>query len=467
MTGPSAAGGVSRARRAAGVAWFLGLLAAVDLFGRFLQSHDWEWGRERCALLFALALGVLVARPACPRILSGRPAAVALGAAALLVLGSLARTGLTSVQHTRETGEIRLDQGQNTLRAARLLLRGEDPYAQGQLLDLEAYFTRREQRAEAGLGPEPDPVRARQLAAHWWARLDPEARARLLPPAPPGNAAAAAERSLYGYKYGPVLPLVTAPVQALAGPAAVPLLQLGWWAAWMALLLFCMRSAGVCWGAAALFLACVGLEPNVATNALQLTASDVWVLALMTAGLLAFLRGRPVALGLCVAAAMGCKLFPALLLAPLLLVPPPGCGERGRRAALLACGAGLAALFLPFLIWDAAGFWANAVLWPSAMRPDNTHWSFYASPSLRLAAGAVLGCAVAAGAVVLVRRREQGAAAWLKYLAASSAALVLAGVAFHNNYAPWFTVWALGAVIASGCGPLSASAQAPAASGNR
>ena len=406
--------------------WLLGVLAAVVGSGYFFRTHDWEWGRQRCLLLLVLAVAVVVARPALPVFLKTRNATIAIWIAALVSAGLDLRTGIESVRLAAATGEIRLDQGQDTLRAAQLLLRGEDPYAKGQLLDPEAYMTRGRQRVEAGM---PSPRDWPYLLDHWWRTLDPRAREKLLPPSD------AKERALYGYKYGPLLPLVTAPLQAAVGPAAVPLLQLLFWAMLLALL----RDP--------LVILCVSLEPSVATNYLYYSASDIWALAWMAAALFAWQRKRAGALGVFAGAAIGCKLAPSLLLAPLL----------ANRRALIACAATVAVLFGPFAIADPAGFWANLVSWPSAMRPDNTHWSFYASEGVRIAARVVLGAGIVAAMVYL--RNNTGLAVWLRYLAAASCALILGGVAFHNNYVPWFTVWALSAV--------SASAQQPAASGNR
>ncbi len=449
------------------IAWTLLLaqLGALVLFGHFLQGHDWEWGRERCALLAVLALVVLFARSPARIAIASRSLLVALWIAALLARGLSARTGIETLLHTASTGEIRLDQGQNTLRAARLFLRGEDPYARGQLLDLEAYFTRFPQRAQAGLLPRAPPEEIRALAERWWRTLDPSARELLLPPAE--NPAAARERALYGYKYGPILFLATAPVQALFGAAAVPLLQLVLWASFLTMLALSLRAAQVGAGGVPLALLAIALEPNVAHNALYLSASDVWALALMSSAMLAWLRGRPVALGLCTASAVGCKVLPAMLLAPLLFLPVRKQGAAFSWAAPLWCLGGLLVLFAPFALWDPLGLWADLALWPSAMRPDNTHWSFYAGEQVRAAARLILIAAVAVATVLLVRARRTEAAVWFRYLAAASAAAVLAGVAFHNNYAPWFTSWAACAAVASAFGPESASAQAPAASTNR
>jgi len=454
-------------RRAAAWALLLLQLAALVLFGRFLQDHDWEWGRARCALLAALALATILGRSPARIAAGSRVLQVLLAIAALIALGVNARTGIETIVHAAKTSEIRLDQGQNTLRAARLLLRGEDPYARGQLLDLEAYITRFSQRAEVGLLPGAPPPEVRPLAERWWQTLDPGARERLLPEPVPPSAAANRERALYGYKYGPILFLVTAPLQALCGPAAVPLLQLILWCAWMALLGLALRAAGVGAGGIALALVAIALEPNVAANALYQSASDVWPLAFMAGAVLAWLRGRPVALGLCAAAAVGCKVLPSALLAPLLFMKAPREGAAFSWAAPLAALAGVLVLFVPFALWDPLGLWADLVLWPSAMRPDNTHWSFYASETVRAAARVALLTALAAAAVWLLRSQPRSAAVCFRWLAAASAAAILAGVAFHNNYAPWFTTWAACAAVASAFGSSeSASAQAPAASTN-
>src|SRR5260370_40185078 len=102
------------------IAWTLLLaqLGALVLFGHFLQGHDWEWGRERCALLAVLALVVLFARWPARIAIASRSLLVALWIAALLALSLSARTGIEAVLHTASTGGIRRDQRQNTLPAA-------------------------------------------------------------------------------------------------------------------------------------------------------------------------------------------------------------------------------------------------------------------------------------------------------------------------------------------------------------
>ena len=439
------------------------LLGCVAWSGRFLLDHDWEWGRQRSLLVLLLGLAAVVARSPAGRLrLRAWPLLVLLWALALGLFASTLATGVRSVARSLRTGEILLDQGQNTLRAARLLRRGESPYARWQLLDLEAWYTRAPQRAAAGLRPAPG-VDERPLLARWWSTLDPALRLALLPPG--DSPLARAEGALYGYKYGPLLPLVTAPAQALVGPGAVMLLQLALYLAWLCLLLFGLRTANVEPGALPLALIALLLEPTAAQNYLEASASDVWVLAASAGAALAFLCRRPVLLGSFVAAALACKAFPAALLLPLLWVRPS-------RAGLLALAAGLAAAFGPFALWDFGGLAGNLLRWPSQMATDNTGWAWYATPAVHGAARLLLFAALLAlSAWFVQRQRAAGARAEAPYgfLALGGALSICAGAAFHNNYAPWVTAPAVCAIAVAffGGAPESASAQAPSPSTNR
>lgn len=455
------------------LAWTLSfaLLACAVFFGRFLLGHDWEWGRQRSLLVLLLGAAAFFARSPAGRLrLRAGPILVPLWALALWLTGATLVSGAKSVIHSARTGEIKLDQGQNTLRAARLLRRGESPYARWQLLDLEAYYTRGRQRDAAGLGTPGLDVRA--ALGRFWTLLDPADRRALLPPTE--TKAARAEGALYGYKYGPLLPLVTAPADALFGPGAVMGLQLVLYAAWILLLALGLRATGVEPGAVPLALIALALEPTAAANFLDASASDVWVLAASAGAVLAYLRQRPVALGLCTAAALACKVFPAVLLLPFLLVRP-------RRAGLLALALGLAMLFGPFALWDAGGLFANLVLWPSQMGADNTGWSWYVAPALQTAARALLLSLLVALSGWFVRSQRAAAAqaeAPYGFLALGGALSICAGAAFHNNYAAWVTAPAICAAVAAflggassesgeASGPESASAQQPSASTNR
>lgn len=436
-------------RRAFAWALVAVLLASVGLFGGFLMSHDWEWGRQRTLLLALFGLAILVARSPDGRLpLRSPPLVILLWAAALVPFCHHALQGFDSVGQAARSGDVRMDQGQDTLRAARVLRRGEDPYGRGQLLDPIAFTALGPHRAALGLGPTLEPGQVDATLARYWATLEPSLRARLLPASEAPQAQA--ELSLYGFKYGPLLPLVTAPVEARLGAASVPLLQLALWALWMGLLALCLAASGVEPGAVPLALFALGLEPTIAHDFLYLTASDLWALTALAGALLAFLRGRNLPLGLCAAAALGCKAFPGVLVVPLLFargfaqdrgLPP----LRRYRAALWAALA-LGVLYLPFALWDLRGLWTNLVVGPSRMAPDNTGWAFYAPPALIPLVRAGLALALVALSVWFVRR---GGRQPFAYLAGASALAILQGATFHNNYASWFTGWAACAVAAA------------------
>src|SRR6478609_1846898 len=95
--------------------WLVGLtlLASVVLFGRFLQTHDWEWGRQRSLLVLVLGLCAFLARSPAGRLtLRSPPLVVLLWSFALIPILTDVRTGIESIQLAGRTGEIRMDQGQ-------------------------------------------------------------------------------------------------------------------------------------------------------------------------------------------------------------------------------------------------------------------------------------------------------------------------------------------------------------------
>lgn len=422
------------------------LLGGVPLLGAFLMSHDWEWGLQRSLVLAVFALLVFLVRSPDGRLpLRSPPLVILLWAFALVLFGHHLLQGLDSMGQAARQGDVRMDQGQDTLRAARVLRRGENPYGRGQLLDPVAFDALGPSRAAVGLSPALEPSQIHAVFARYWATLDPSLRARLLPPSEAVQAQV--ELSRYGYKYGPLLPLLTAPVEARLGAAALPLLQLVLWAFWMLLLALCLTAAGVEVGAVPLALLVLGLEPTIAHDFLFLTASDIWALAALTGALLAFLHDRDVALGLCAAAALGCKAFPGVLAVPLLLA-------RGfeldrelpfvrRHRALLVSILALGALYLPFFLWDPRGLWTNLVVGPARMTPDNTGWAFYAPRALLPLVRACLALALLGLCVWFVRRKGRHPFA---FLALASALAILQGATFHNNYASWFTGWAACAI---------------------
>ena len=110
-----------------------------------------------------------------------------LAAAAAMWLATAADVIATSAR----TGAIKLDQGQTTYRAARLLLMGENPYGFGALIDFQAVKDRWPQRDAAGIGARVARADLEGALADYDRSLSAEARAVILPPAPrsgPGGA---------------------------------------------------------------------------------------------------------------------------------------------------------------------------------------------------------------------------------------------------------------------------------------
>jgi len=451
------------------LAWALccGLLFAGSLW---MVENDWEHGRARSALMALSGLFVFALRwPWRPvRLFAWRPLA-ALGW--LLFLGAAVvdvRIGVESVQHARETGEIRLDQGQNLFRAAQLLRRGEDPYGRGALIDLEAFQQRLQLRARLGLAPQMHPAALAQALGRYAREPEIFLRKQLLPePAPYAPEEALREFSLLGHKYGPLPILVALPLLG-TGRAAIPALQLAAFLGWVLALWWTLRAPALRLGSAAIPLALtlVLLEPHVAHDYLHDSASDAWCLLFCALALGACLRERRALTGAAIALALGCKLFPAALFLPLLFARP-------LRRAFISCALVLALLYLPFLLWDGRGLWLNLVAWPSLMAPDNTGWLAYAPQAAPLARTGLMLLIAALSALNLFGLRLRLSPPRLRFvpvdparLAAHftlvSACALLAGSALHNNYVPWVTSWGLIAIaLAFASPPLRLEPAAP------
>lgn len=432
------------------------LLAWLAAFTGWLwcfRVWDWNGGPVRALLPLVGLLLLAALRTVAPSVWpapTARSQRVAFLVLALAVLANVV-VGVLAAARTARTGDIRLDQGQNTYRAALGLWRGENPYGQGAMLDRAGFETRLSLRKELGVGPSLPDDQVPEALERYWQSMDPALREQLLPKAPEGSSAAARrEVALLGYKYGPVLVLATALPARLFGPAAVPLLNLACFVGWLLALGMLARRRGLPKDAVALSLLAVAVDPHTGWNYVALTASDVWVLLFGALSLWAHAARRPAAFGALLAIAVGCKLFPALALVPLLFFP------RSLRAlgAFALCAA---ALYLPWLAWDAGGVYNNLVLWPGLMAPDSTSWAFHLPPGPALA---VRLCLLALMAVVGLRYLlgREGRLFWS--LGLVHLCLASAGVALHNNYLPWFSAFAFLAVAEALATPRDAGAGA-------
>jgi hypothetical protein len=418
-------------------------LLAAQLWLGLLWFFYQGQGIVRGAILGAVLLGLFVLR------LRPRPASTAgqAGATALTVtLRSLLLVAVlldltlmaVSGMHSLRTGKIPMDEGQTSWRAARLLWRGENPYGVGALTDLGAWQARAQERKAVGVSTRLAGAKVTAALAQYDATLDEGLRRQLLPV--PANPAGAVMRELLvcGYKYGPLILLVT----ALAAPFGIPALVL--------LLngLACFALYAVHWrilsriatpalslaGAAMLALL---LDRHITRNYIDRSATDVWALLFGSLAVLACISRRPLAMAAAIALAVASKSLPGLLFAPLLLK------FRSPTPTLLFVGL-TGAIYLPWLLWDPQGILYNVFLWPFLMARDYTSWEFFAPPAAALAVQGVGVCALA----VLWLRYLLGRETRLFWTLAVSNLIVLLAAGFlRNGYVPWVSLWVVAAIV--------------------
>jgi hypothetical protein len=439
---------VSWKRMAPYLPWLLlGCAYAVSLL--FL-THDWGAGIDRAVLLLLLAGLALLARPglAAPPAGDGPPLLRSLQVASAACLAASVAVGASSVVYSATHGDIRLDQGQNTYRAARLLLRGEDPWGQGMILDLVAFRERARERGAAGY-----PV-GRSDTAGYWRTLSESDRAALLrsPRAP--SAASKREAALLGHKYGPADVLSAVPFVVVFGEAGIPLLNLLCWLGFVATFFHLLRDLDVAPAARWAALLFVVADPHATWNYLYNSASDIRALLPLALAVRAWARRRPVTLGAWLGVSFCVKLLPAALYLPLAVAMP---------AALPAFAVVVAILMTPFVMWDAYGIVHLLFLYPLLYRaPDTTSWlgMVQGGPTIAALRAAFAAAALFFGARVALRR----ARAPLRDLAVLTVLAILSGSQFHNNYVSWLPwIFAL-AVVKELSAPPASSPPSPARS---
>jgi len=421
----------------------LGLgLVLFDIAFELFELFDWGQGVARVAVLggfgaLMLAVGLL------PRPRIGAPGprlrrAIGIGFGVLLA-ANIGFAGETLV-HTASTGEIRLDQGQTTYNAVRLLRDGHDPYGPQALLDGDAYFKRLPDRQGLGIGPIPPEPALEGDLERYWASFDPSLREALLPEPVARSEAANREALLLGYKYGPVLLWLALPVVAVLGAVAIPLGNI---AAYGLVLLSAWgiaRAAGAGRSLALLAVGAVLLNPQMVKNFLFYTATDIWPLMFGLLAAWSLLRGHRLLPAVLVALAIGCKIVPGVLFLPLLLMRP----SRQAAAAFLLS---LILPMLPWLVHDTRGFLDNAVLWGMWVEPDSTSWIAAVPPAVVLPVKAAVACLAALAGGVAAWRLRAGQS-WFWAMGLFAVLVIPLGSTFHNNYLSWFSVWAPLAIVA-------------------
>ena len=411
----------------------LALVPAASVAFRFL---DWGAGPARGLILFEALLAMALL--GCP----GRAATVG-PRLSLLVNAVLAAAmaiwlaaGVRTIADVARGGAIPLDQGQTTFRAARLLLRGQNPYGAGALVDFQTFFDRLPAREAAGIGPTLPRAALNPALAAYDRDLSAKARAPLLPAAP-ASGPAALEAHLVGYKYGALLPLLALPIAAAKFPAGIMALNALAAVLTLAALYALMRGEVGDERLARLGLAALLCDNTILFNYVEKSATDVFALLACAGAALAAQRGRPGLAGAALGLGFGCKIFPCALMLPLLLK-----GGRARPALIFA--AVTAAIYLPFALADVSGLLHNVFLWPAYLGLDSTSWLAFAPPGTAVIARAVglAGMALAWGRHLTGREPSL-----YRTLAIVALLALVSSGAFHNNYVPWASIWIVAALV--------------------
>jgi hypothetical protein len=412
----------------------VGVLLALSMVVGYLElfrTLDWGYGIWRALLvvcLAAAAYAVLTRTRGQPRP-AERPMLLVPTAALALAVNLVA--GVQAIRSTLATGEIEMDQGQNSFRAVEYLRKGANPYAQTAMLDPVSWaeaLPRWQQQPGCLVASAPSNLLA--SFSRYWANVDPKATASVLPAisAAPECKPLQTQASSLGYKYGPLLLAAYLPFVVGFGKSGIFVAHIVFVLLTVALLVWHGRRRGsplpVVAGAVFLALAPSHLRHNV----LESSASDLGPVLAATAAVIALMRGRDGWAAFLVGLSVAGKTLPGVLYVPLLLACRP-------RAWLLFF-APIVATFIPFLVWDSGGFINNIVLFNLGRPTDSTALAHFLPPvGTRMIQAAGLATMVLA----LLRARKR---AWLPqeilaYLWAANAAVLAGGTIFHNNYLLW------------------------------
>lgn len=460
----------------------LGLsLAFLEALLLGFQHFNQGYGRHRAIMVIGLGIGLLLL-PAIwrfiERFLPSETRALNIAVALLIVAPFALFDGYRAVNAIAETARtqvVRIDQGQHTYRAAEALLQGISPYGRGVIIDPTTYNQRAGQRAAAGVGsdiiapramapratslsePEPGSMMEKfwrtlnpglrvavpepgSVFEGYWRTFDSGLRDRLLPEPSPGNDIAEREYSLLGYKYGPVVLLIVTSLVPVLGPLAVPVTNIAACLGLLCVVALILRRTGASMVVTVLAVGAIAADYQFQWNYITLTSADIWALLFGCCALLALLVKAPIMLGVAISLAVGCKFFPGLLYVPLLF-----CLFRWR--SVIAFAAGMAVIFLPWLIWDPMGLYFNFIAFSAYRPPDSTSWIAFANPQIASLARYALAALLAAVTIIVAMQKTMARIPLL--MAFMSMIVVLAATQFHNNYVPWFSIFIVLAVVDS------------------
>lgn len=420
-------------------AWFAAEAWLLELF----IAYDWDQGLMRGTLLIAVAAlgGIPALAVASPRPWLTYVPLRALGVLAVICValgfGYHLRQGAQTLKLSFEQKRVWLDQGENTIRAIRLLLHGVNPYGKRTMLDPVYYgIALGELAAKPSCTAAPaDTAVLQELSDRYW--QDPVAHIaemnQLFPEVDDRPECRHIRRDFesMGYKYGPLLLAIYFPFVVTLGEAGIYAANLVLFVALSLLVWFiALRMArGDLFLASLPFIVLYGPE-HIRWSTLSLSAID---LAPTLLAVLAFWsmsrsprtdRAGNAILGLSIAT----KIAPGIFFLPLLS------RFRSRDWSWLVIV--LATLTVPFLFWDPTGYFYNCVLFIFDRVPDSTSPVYSLGPTGAFVTRAVVLVGLAALAMYgHVRRWPMGMA--LAFVTLAHLGAMGLSAAFHNNYLVW------------------------------
>ena len=408
---------------------------------------DWERGIERGIVCLGLLMLILIGKKVYEqngfRFKNSSRTNTVSSRWSITIILSILTVGM-ALQFSKDyrNNQISLDQGIITANANRLLLMGINPYDSNHMVDTTAWLRDLPARTALGYGPlESVSVSDFEtMLQSYNSGENFDLRNQLLPNGlpkidwlPPWNGK---EIAGLGYKYGPVILVLSLPFVTVFGVAGITLLNSILVLLTVIVILKIARrfcSDGVLISLAVLALA---LDPFVWFNFIQRSATDIYAIFFIALAVLAWLDGRRLLVGFSLALALGSKTAPTLVVLPLLLT----CGW----VAMAIFIAALAVLTLPWIVWNGTEFFRNEVLWGILTQPDSTAWKYFVSPTVGQIVTILLAIAMAVlwvNFLWIQKDRARQRVSLIPLLVLQSLLLIAGGNMFHNNYVPWFSLW--------------------------
>ena len=385
--------------------------------------------------------------------------------------------GARSVWLVYERGRIRLDQGETSYNAARLLVQGGlsegNPYGRYALVDHTAYW---QYRSEYAPNDNSSYDQVTQKLKKYFLDFDPQLYQSLLPSRaaaqnPPSDALSPAANWVHplGYKYGPVIIWPHYLTVPLMGRGAVMVLNTLVYLIYLWAMARVIRHFVAHQGLALFVLWLVATEPNT-RGMLGNSATDIYPLAFIALAWWGWLSGRAWLLGGALGLALMSKIVPSALALPLLALPHPLYNWRKIAAAMVTLIAVVGIFCAPFLWADAQGFVANYLLWPLAMAGDGTGWTQFYGPTLQITVRVVAMAVIALCWLMLYWRQYRHyvlpgrgeAHEAIDFVAVavyclSLGLVLLSGSVLHSNYFTWVAGFAIIFVAATRQGSAASS----------